>query len=92
MPGNQYKQYETEDRRRLLDTLVASGLSLNEMRRVHGFDYRTVRRHYPNYKPFEVGGGGDAAVIRRTNQELQEFLRRGKISRNRENGFKPKES
>lgn len=90
MPGNQYKQYEAEDRRRLLATLVASGLSLNEMRRVHGFDYRTVRRYYPNYKPFEVGGGGDAAVIRRTNQELQEFLRRGKISRNRENGFKPK--
>lgn len=75
-----------------LRAAVNSGLSYNEIRRTLGVDYRTVKRHYPDYKPFEVGGGGDAAVIRETNRQLQEFLRRGKISGHRENGFKPKEN
>lgn len=75
-----------------VQALMKAGASLNEIRRVTGADYRTIRRIDPTYRPFEVGGGGDAAVIRETNRQLQEFLRRGKISRNRENGFKPKGS
>lgn len=87
MAGNQYKTYEAEDRRALLASLVSSNLSLNEMRRVHGFDYRTVKRHYPDYHAFDVGGSGDAAEIRETNRQLREFLRRGKIGSNRDAGF-----
>lgn len=87
MAGNQYKTYEADDRRSLLASLVSANMSLNEMRRVHGFDYRTVKRHYPDYHAFEVGGGGDAAEIRETNRQLQEFLRRGKIGKNRDSGF-----
>lgn len=78
------------ERREQIQSLMRAGASLNEIRRVTGADYRTVRTLDPNYKPFDVGGAGDAALIRRTNQELQEFLRRGKIGKHRENGFKPK--
>lgn len=80
-----------KERREQIEALMRAGASLNEIRRTTGADYRTIRRIDPNYKPFEVGGAGDAAVIRRVNQELTEFLRRGKISSNRENGFRPKE-
>lgn len=80
------------ERRSQIETLMRAGASLNEIKRTTGADYRTVRGIDPDYRPFEVGGGGDAAVIRRVNQDLQEFLRRGKISKHRENGFRPKES
>ena len=80
-----------KERREQIQALMRAGASLNEIRRTTGADYRSVRRLDPNYRPFEVGGGGDAAVIRRVNQELTEFLRRGKISKHRENGFRPKE-
>lgn len=80
------------ERRAQIETLMRAGASLNEIQRTTGADYRTVRRLDPDYKPFPVGGGGDAAVIRQTNQQLQEFLRRGKIGKHRENGFRPKES
>lgn len=87
MAGNQYKQYDIQDRRALLSALVSDGMSLNEMRRSYGFDHRTVKRHYPDYHAFDPGGGGDAATIRETNRQLREFLRRGKIGRNRDAGF-----
>lgn len=70
-----------------LNALVESGASLNEIRRVLGMDPRTVKRWFPDYKPHEVGGGGDAAIIRETNRQLREFLDRGKISGNRDAGF-----
>lgn len=72
-----------------LQAAVNAGLSLSEIQRTLGIDYRTVKRHYPDYAPHTVGGGGDAAVIRQVNQQLREFLRRGKIGKHRENGFKP---
>lgn len=75
------------ERMKALNSAVSAGLSYNEIRRTLGIDYRTIRRHYPDYKPFEVGGGGDAAEIRETNRRLQEFLRRGKIGNNRDAGF-----
>lgn len=77
------------ERMKALDALVTAGASFNEIRRTLGVDHRTVKRHYPEYMPFEVGGGGDAAVIRQVNQQLNEFLRRGKIGKHRENGFRP---
>jgi hypothetical protein len=87
MTGNQHLQYDKDDRRALLASLVASGLSLNEMNRLYGFDYRTVRRAYPHYKPFQRGGGGDAAIIRQVNVQLREFERRGKIGKHKDAGF-----
>lgn len=70
-----------------LTAAVNAGLSYNEIRRTLGVDYRTIQRHWPSYKPFEVGGGGDAAIIRETNRQLAEFLRRGKIGKHRDAGF-----
>lgn len=73
-----------------LNALVNSGASFNEIRRVMGTDPRTVKRWFPEYHPYPVGGGGDAAEIRETNRQLQEFLRRGKIGKNRDSGFNVK--
>lgn len=87
MTGNQHMQYEKEERRKLLHSLVTAGMSLNEMRRSYGFDHRTVLRHYPDYNVHDVGGGGEAAIIRETNRQLNEFIRRGKIGRNKDAGF-----
>lgn len=70
-----------------LTAMVDAGASLNEIRRTLGVDHRTVKRWFPDYKPFEVGGGGDAAIIRETNRQLREFERRGKIGKNRDAGF-----
>lgn len=75
------------ERMAALQAAVNAGLSLSEIQRTLGIDYRTVKNHYPDYKPFEVGGGGDAASIRETNRQLREFLRRGKIGKNRDAGF-----
>ena len=78
--------YDPERRKALADA-VAQGWSLNEIRRTLGIDHRTVKRHYPDYGPYPVGGGGDAAIIRETNRQLTEFLRRGKIGSNRDAGY-----
>lgn len=75
------------ERMAALTAAVNAGLSYNEIRRTLGVDYRTIQRHWPSYKPFEVGGGGDAAIIRETNRQLAEFLRRGKIGNHRDAGF-----
>lgn len=77
----------TRQPRREVLALMEQGASLNEIRRSAGADYRTVRGIDSTYRPFEVGGGGDAAVIRETNRQLREFLRRGKIGKNRDAGF-----
>ena len=47
--------------------LVRQGVSLNEIQRTIGMDYRTVRRYFPHYKPFEVGGAGRASSLRKAN-------------------------
>lgn len=70
-----------------MNALVAANASYNEIQRVMGTDYRTVKRWFPDYSPHKPGGGGDAAVIRETNRQLAEFLRRGKIGKNRDAGF-----
>lgn len=70
-----------------MEAAVRAGLSLNEIQRTLHIDYRTVRKHFPDYKPHEVGGGGEAAEIRETNRQLREFLRRGKIGGDRDAGF-----
>lgn len=75
------------ERMAALTAAVNAGLSYNEIRRTLGVDYRTIQRHFPEYKPFEAGGGGDAAIIRETNRQLREYLRRGKIGKNRDSGM-----
>lgn len=70
-----------------MEAAVRAGLSFNEIQRSLGIDHRTVKYHFPDYKPYEVGGGGDAAIIRETNRQLNEFIRRGKIGSNKDAGF-----
>lgn len=78
---------ERQKREKLLWALMEQGASLNEIRRTTGADHRTVKRLNPNYKPFPVGGAGDAAVIRETNRKLREFEKTGKVGRNKDAGF-----
>lgn len=39
----------------LVQQLVEDGASLNEIYRTTGVDYRTIKRHYPQYKTWPVG-------------------------------------
>jgi hypothetical protein len=66
-----------------LQELVASGVSLTEIRRTLGIDYRSVRRHFPDYRPFRVGGGGEAQIIRQVNQDLRRIDNHGNMSTRR---------
>lgn len=70
-----------------MEAAVRAGLSFNEISRSLGIDHRTVKYHFPGYRPYEVGGGGDAAIIRETNRRLNEFIRRGKIGSHKDAGF-----
>lgn len=38
------------ERKALLDSLVAAGLTLKDLQRKHGFNYKTVRKYYPDYR------------------------------------------
>lgn len=88
MPINNIRK--DPERWQALQELVAAGVSLNEIRRTLGVDYRTVRRHFEGYKPFEVGGGGEASVIREVNRKLRELDRTGRVQQNRDSGMRPR--
>lgn len=66
-----------------LESAVQQGWSFNEIRRTLGIDHRTVRTWYRGYKPFPVGGGGQAQVIRQANQDLQRIDDHGIMSTRR---------
>lgn len=55
----------TPERKALLDKLVEEGWPMIEMLRTHGLDYRTVKRHHPEYRGIcdkkEQGQLGSAA-------------------------------
>ena len=71
-----------------LKNLVEDGVSLNEIRRTLGVDHRTVKRYFPNYRPFRPGGWkNEGGEIRETNRKLREFERKGRISKHRDAGF-----
>lgn len=38
------------ERKALLDSLVAAGVTIKDMHKKHGFNYDTIRRYYPNYR------------------------------------------
>lgn len=63
-----------------LQEAVSQGWSLNEMRRTYGFDHRMVKRHFPDYKAFRVGGGGEAQQIRNANVLLQKIDNHGIVA------------
>lgn len=67
-----------------LEQAVEEKWSLNEIRRTLGIDYRTVKRWYPDYSAFPVGGGGEAQKIRQVNQDLQRLDKHGNISTRRQ--------
>lgn len=66
-----------------LESAVQQGWSFNEIRRTLGIDHRTVKTWYRGYKPFPVGGGGQAQVIRQVNQDLQRIDDHGMMSTRR---------
>ena len=60
LPGpkaGQYVQSLTPERRVLLDSMVADGVSKNEICR-SGFSWRTIQRHYPGYRGMSCQDGG----------------------------------
>lgn len=67
-----------------LNALVDAGASFSEIRRVMGTDPRTVKKWFPNYHPYPVGGGGEAAEIRETNRKLNFYLQRGRLPKKTE--------
>lgn len=67
--------------------LVQAGVSLNQIRQTLGMDYRTIRRMFPHYKPFEVGGSPRSTDIREANRVLRELDRTGRVQKNRDAGF-----
>lgn len=44
------KPYLSDDRKLLLARLVDDGVTLEDMQKVHGFNYKTIRRLYPDYR------------------------------------------
>lgn len=38
------------ERKALLDSLVAAGVTVGDIHKKHGFNYKTVRRYYPDYR------------------------------------------
>lgn len=76
------------DRRHQIKKLMEAGVSLSEIRRTTGADYRTVKRIDPDYRPFRPGGWkNEGGEIRETNRKLREFERKGRISNHRDAGF-----
>ena len=73
------------ERREALRIAVEEGWSLNEIRRTTGIDHRTVKRHYPDYAPFPVGGGGVAQEIRNANKVLNRLDNHGNVRARRAN-------
>lgn len=64
----------SEERRGELHSLVRSGETLTKMQKSHGFNYKTVRRYYPNYRNKAVANREDFYEIpkdvQRTVKEL----------------------
>lgn len=38
------------ERKALLDSLVVEGVTVTDMHKKHGFNYKTVRKYYPDYR------------------------------------------
>ena len=76
------------ERWKALNALINAQVSLNEIRRTLGVDHRTVKRYFPDYRPFRRGGWRDeGGQIREANRKLREFERKGRISNHRDAGF-----
>lgn len=60
--------------------LTDAGVSFNEIRKTCGADYRTVKRHFPDYAPFRPGGWREeGGAIRELNRQLKDLETAGKI-------------
>lgn len=44
----------TPERKELLDSLVSSGATIGDMSKKHGFNLKTIRRHYPTYRTVDA--------------------------------------
>ena len=73
------------ERYALIRSLVESRASLTEIRKTTGCDYRTVKRHFPEYEPWPVGGGGEAAEIKKANAMLRRIDDNGRLRSRRNN-------
>lgn len=49
-------------RKALLDSLVEEGVTIQDMHKKHGFNYKTVRKYYPDYR------AGDRRWVNGRNQ------------------------
>lgn len=75
------------ERYEALKALVEQNVSINEIMRTLHMDHRTIKRHFPDYKPFEQGATAESNEIREANRMLNEFISRGKVQSNRDAGF-----
>lgn len=58
------------ERKALLDSLVAEDTSIEEMRKVHGFNYKTVRKYYPDYR----AGRTNSTPVKEALEEHREVV------------------
>ena len=68
-----------------LKNLMEDGVSLNEIERTLGCSPKTVRKHFPDYRPFPPGGGGEAAEIKKANAMLRRIDDNGRLRSRRNN-------
>lgn len=55
----------------ILRALVEDGASFAEIRRTLGVDHRTVRKYYPEYRPWPRGHSEGARAVRDMNEMLK---------------------
>ena len=59
------------ERKALLDFLVEGGMTVKDMHKKHGFNYKTVRKYHPDYRK---GPQGTVNQAIEQNQELVDSL------------------
>ena len=82
--GYTVKPPSQHPKHREIEALVRQGASLNEIRKTTGADPRTVKRYFPE-AGWDVGGGGEAAEIKKANAMLRRIDDNGRLRSRRNN-------
>lgn len=61
------------ERKALLDSLVEEGVTIRDLHKKHGFNYKTVRKYYPGYRKHvgkKQNGQHDVAEVLEEHKDL----------------------
>lgn len=59
----------SEERMELLHRAVEDGWPIREIMQTHGLDYRTIRKHYPDYVPISRQDLGHLSIAVKTARQ-----------------------